>query len=390
MGASYRCLDTPLSSGAALSPSNVIKIRHAWINELYYDHMEYKDKVILVVDDEAVIRDIIADYLELEGCKPDTAENGLQAINMLTQKKYDAMILDLNMPQLDGIGVIEKVVPLYPEMPIIVLSGVGIVDKAVEAIRKGAWDFLSKPFQNFSVLQLMLNRVLERARLLRENRLYREHLEDEVRRKTEEVLELSRSLIQTQKEIILRLGDVVETRSHETGNHVFRVSEYAHLLVKLAGIDDKTANDIKVASPMHDVGKIGISDVILNKPGKLTTQEFGLIKDHTVIGYNIFCKSDLPVLQLAAEIALNHHEKWNGDGYPNGKSGDDIPLSARITTIVDVFDAISHTRVYKESWSMDKTLDYMKSNSGKIFDPELIRIFLNNIELFLHIHEKLP
>lgn len=352
--------------------------------------MECKDKAILVVDDEEAIRDIIADYLEIQGCRPDTASNGLHAIDMLSVKKYDALILDLNMPELDGLGVIEKIVPEFPEMPIIVLSGTGIVDKAVEAIRKGAWDFLSKPFQNFSVLDLTINRALERSRLIMENRLYREHLEDEVRKKTEEVLELSGRIIQTQKEIILRLGDVVETRSHETANHVLRVSEYAHLLVKLAGIGDTLADDIRVASPMHDVGKIGISDLILNKPGQLTPEEFNLIKDHTVIGYNIFSMSTLPVLQLAAEIALNHHEKWDGTGYPNCIAGEKIPLCARITTIVDVFDAISHRRIYKTAWSMEETIDYMKENSGIIFDPEMLRVFMNNIDLFLAIHKKLP
>ena len=352
--------------------------------------MESKGKSILVVDDEMAIRESIADYLEDTGCFPETAANGIEALEKLAVKEYDAMILDLNMPGVDGFGVIEKTFPLYPEMPIIVLSGVGVLDKAVEAIRKGAWDFLGKPIESFSVLSLTLNRALERARLLKENRLYKEHLEEEVRKKTEQVLEMSRSLILTQKEIILRLGDVVETRSHETGNHVLRVSEYAALLGKLAGMSNEEAEDLKVASPMHDVGKIGISDLVLNKPGKLTDDEFKLIQQHTVMGYHIFHKSSLPVLQLAAEIALNHHEMWNGEGYPNGIAGDKIPFSARITTVVDVFDAITHARVYKEAWTMDDSLKFMKENSGIIFDPELLLLFLKNFDAFLDIFNRLP
>lgn len=352
--------------------------------------MEYQDKSILVVDDEIAIRESIADYLEDIGSMPETAANGQEALDKLAVKEYDAVILDLNMPGIDGFGVIENVIPRYPEMPIIVLSGVGVVDKAVEAIRKGAWDFLGKPIQSFSVLSLTLNRALERGRLLKENRLYREHLEDEVRKKTEQVLDMSRSIIATQKEIILRLGDVVETRSHETGNHVLRVSEYAYLLAKLAGISGEFAEDIKLASPMHDVGKIGISDLILNKPGLLTPDEFDLIQQHTVIGYNIFKKSSLPVLQLAADIALCHHEKWNGNGYPNRIAGEKIPVSARITTIVDVFDAVTHSRVYKEAWTMDSSISFMKENSGTIFDPALLGLFLDNIELFVDIYRKLP
>ena len=352
--------------------------------------MESKGKAILVVDDEMAIRESIADYLEDTGCFPETAANGLEALEKLEVKEYDAVILDLNMPGVDGFGVIEKTFPRYPEMPIIVLSGVGVLDKAVEAIRKGAWDFLGKPIESFSVLSLTLNRALERARLLKENRLYKEHLEDEVRKKTEQVLEMSRTLILTQKEIILRLGDVVETRSHETGNHVLRVSEYASLLGTLAGMNREEADDLKVASPMHDVGKIGISDLVLNKPGRLTDDEFIIMQQHTFMGYHIFHKSSLPVLQLAAEIALNHHEKWNGEGYPNRIAGEKIPFSARITSIVDVFDAITHARVYKTAWTMEESFKFMQENSGIMFDPELLALFIKNFEEFLDIYKKLP
>lgn len=350
--------------------------------------MECGDKLILVVDDEKAIRESISDFLEDTGCRPDTAANGREAVEMIRSKKYDAVIVDLNMPEMDGFEVLERVAPENPNMPIIVLSGVGVIDKAVEAIRKGAWDFLSKPISSFSVLQITLNRVFERARLRAENRLYREHLEEEVRRKTAQVIEMSRSLIAAQKEIILKLGDVVETRSHETGNHVQRVSEYTYLLSKLYGMTESEALDIKLASPMHDVGKIGIPDNILNKPGDLTEEEFDIIKTHTSIGYSIFNTSELPVLKLAAEIALYHHEHWDGSGYPNGISGKNIPVSSRITTIVDVFDAVSHSRIYKDAWDIEESSSYIKANSGKMFDPELADLFINNIEQFLEIHHR--
>ena len=348
--------------------------------------MECTGKKILVVDDEKGIRESISDYLEDIGCLPGLAADGSDALNMLETGDYDVLIIDLNMPGMDGFGVIERIVPLHPEMPIIVLSGVNVLDKAIEAIRKGAWDFLSKPIGSFSVLRFTLNRAIERSRLLKDNRLYREHLEEEVIKKTEQVLEMSHSLILAQKEIILRLGDVVETRSHETGNHVLRVSEYSYLLGTLIGLSNEKSNDLRLASPMHDVGKIGITDLILNKPGKLTDEELKLVQNHTVIGYNIFKKSALPVLQLAAEIALCHHERWDGCGYPNGKVGSDIPLCARITSIVDVFDAISHSRVYKDAWSIDKTFDYIKNNSGIFFDPEITEVFIKNFDSFLEIY----
>jgi len=347
--------------------------------------MECSGKKILVVDDERAIRESISDYLEDMGCRPELASDGIEALKMLEENEYDAIIIDLNMPRLDGFGIIERIVPSRPELPVIVLSGVGVIDKAVEAIRKGAWDFLSKPIGRFSILQLTLERALERSRLLAENRAYREHLEDEVVKKTEQVLELSRNIILTQKEIILRLGDVVETRSHETGNHVLRVSEYSYLLGSLYGLTGEQTADLRLASPMHDVGKIGIPDLILNKPGELTQEEFKIMQNHTVLGYNIFKKSKLPVLQLAAEIALNHHERWDGGGYPSGKRGTDIPVCARILTIVDVFDAISHSRVYKDEWSMEKSFEYIKTNSGTMFDPEIAGIFISNFDSFLEI-----
>lgn len=352
--------------------------------------MEYKDKSILVVDDERSIRETVSDYLEDEGCRPEMAADGVEALEKINNGNYDAVIMDLNMPGMTGIEVLDKVVLKFPEMPIIVFSGVGVLDKAMEAIRKGAWDFISKPITSFSILSLTLNRALERARLLRENRIYKEHLEDEVRKKTEQVLEMSRSLITTQKEIILRLGDVVETRSHETAYHVHRVSEYAYLLSLLYGIGEKEAGDIKIASAMHDVGKIGTPDSILNKPGKLTEEEFEIIKKHTVTGYTIFKTSELPVLKLAADIALNHHEQWSGGGYPNAIAGNNIPYAARITALVDVFDAVTHSRVYKSAWSIDDAISLIAEKKGIMFDPELAELFLKNFEKFRHIHDRLP
>ena len=350
--------------------------------------MECAGKSILVIDDEKAIRESISDFLEDYGCMTSVAANGLEAIEILKVVQPDAILADLNMPGMDGFELIDHVAGKYPETPIIVLSGVGIIDKAVEAIRRGAWDFLPKPLTSFSVLQITLDRVFERANLLKENRIYREHLEEEVRKKTEQVLEISRAVITTQKEIILKLGDVVETRSHETAHHVQRVSEYAELLSRLAGVPEEDSLRIRLASPMHDVGKIGISDQILNKKGSLTEEEFMIMKNHTTIGYSIFEASPLPVLKLAAEIALYHHEKWSGEGYPHGISGEKIPLSARITSLVDVFDAITHARVYKEAWNMDISLEYIKNSSGSLFDPFLTELFLKHIEQFFEIYHQ--
>lgn len=334
-------------------------------------------RTILVTDDEPSIRESIADYLEDNGYASRQAYDGTSAIAELEKEKPDAVLVDLNMPGIDGYEVVKFAASRYPELPIIVLSGVGVIDRAVESIRLGAWDYIAKPLQRMEVLGMSLDRAFERSRLLLENRRYREHLEEEVVKKTKEVLQLSEEMIRTQKEIILTLGDVVETRSHETAHHVDRVAEFAWLLARRCGMDELEASDLRIAAPMHDVGKIGIPDTILNKPGALTPDEIRVMKSHTTIGHSIFSQSRLPVLTLAAQIALNHHERWDGRGYPNGISGRVIPLHARITSIVDVFDAVSHERVYKKAWDLDTSFDYIADEAGKLFDPEIARIFID-------------
>lgn len=338
---------------------------------------ECRDKTILIIDDEPSIRESIGDYLEDIGCCTLQAEDGSSAIDQLEKVAPDAIIVDLNMPGVDGYEVVKFARERYPEMPIIVLSGIGIIDRAVESIRVGAWDYIPKPLVRMEVLGMSLERAFERRRLLCENRRYREHLEEEVQKKTFQVLSLSEEMIRTQKEIILTIGDVVETRSHETAHHVDRVAEFAWLLARRAGMDEDAASDLRLASPMHDVGKIGIPDTILNKPGALTPDEISLMRNHTIIGHSIFKKSRLPVLTLAADIALSHHERWDGKGYPSGIAGEAIPLEARITSIADVFDAVSHERVYKKAWDFDLSLKYIADNGGSLFDPALAKIFVD-------------
>lgn len=350
--------------------------------------MEFDGKCILIVDDESVIRHTIADYLEDEGCNSLQASNGVQGLNMMREHHPDAVIVDLNMPVMDGYAFIQHINAEFPETPVIALSGVGVLDKAVDSMRKGAWDFLPKPLVSMRVLIFALDRAFERAQLLRENRLYKEHLEQEVERKTSQILSLNREIILTQQEIILRLGDLVETRSHETGNHVLRVSEYAYLLCRLAGVAEETAAAIKLAAPMHDIGKIGIPDHILNKPGALTPDERATIEGHAEIGYNIFKESNLPVLQLAAKIALHHHERWDGGGYPCRLQGEAIPFSARVICLADVFDAISHRRAYKEAWPLEKSLAHIRAGAGSQFDPSLTEVFCQNQDSFIAIHNR--
>jgi len=203
-------------------------------------------------------------------------------------------------------------------------------------------------------------------------------------------LRLAREIINTQKEVILTLGEVVETRSQETANHVARVAEVCYLLAKKYGMDEQTAELLRLASPMHDVGKIGVPEAILHKPGKLTPDEFDIIKKHAQTGYEILCKSNRSIMKAAAVVALQHHERWDGKGYPQGLKGKEIHVFGRLAAIADVFDALSHKRCYKEAWPLEKIIDTFKKEAGFQFDPELVDMFLMSINEFLGINRRFP
>ena len=200
---------------------------------------------------------------------------------------------------------------------------------------------------------------------------------------------LNNEIENTQKEILFTLGEVVETRSNETGNHVKRMAEYCYLLGIKYGLDSAETEILKQAAPMHDIGKVGINDAILNKPGPLTEKEFEIMKRHTIIGYEIFKNSERRILKAAAIIALQHHEHYDGKGYPFGLSGEGIHIFGRITCLADVFDALGSNRVYKKAWDQNDILDYIKANRGTIFDPVLVDIFFNNIDEILKIQQSL-
>jgi response regulator RpfG family c-di-GMP phosphodiesterase len=191
----------------------------------------------------------------------------------------------------------------------------------------------------------------------------------------------------TQREVIFTLCEVIDRRSKETGYHVKRVSEHSYLLALKYGLGEEKAELLKLASPMHDVGKIWIPNVILDKPGKLSAQEFELIKTHTTLGYNMLKTSQQEILKTAAVIALQHHEWWNGRGYPQELRGDQIDIFARITAVADVFDALSYNRVYREAWDMDQILTLFRAEQGTHFDPDIVDVLLENIEDFLSVKD---
>jgi len=203
-----------------------------------------------------------------------------------------------------------------------------------------------------------------------------------------EIIELNDAIEETQREVIYAMGEIGETRSKETGNHVKRVAMYSKELALLYGLSQKEADKLQMASPMHDIGKVGIADAILNAPRKLTKEEFEIMKTHATLGYEMLKCSNKPILQAAAIVAYEHHEKFDGSGYPRGTSGENIHIYGRITAVADVFDALGSERVYKKAWELEKILKLFKEESGKHFDPKLVTLFLNNLDKFLLIRDK--
>lgn len=202
-----------------------------------------------------------------------------------------------------------------------------------------------------------------------------------------EVMELNDAIEETQREVIYAMGEIGETRSKETGNHVKRVALYSKELALLCGLSHKEADLLQMASPMHDIGKVGIPDAILNAPRKLDQEEWAIMQTHAQLGYDMLKSSNKPILKAAAIVAHEHHEKWDGSGYPRGVVGEDIHIYGRITAVADVFDALASERVYKKAWELDDILELFKNESGKHFEPKLVELFLENLDIFLKIRD---
>jgi putative two-component system response regulator len=344
---------------------------------------------ILVIDDEEINIDIIKIVLHSdESLTIDSALNGVEAIELAIKHNYDSFLLDLIMPGLSGVDVLKKLrsIDKYKATPILMITS--DVERKHEVLEHGATDFIPKPF-DIKELKLRLSNYLDynrTMRIVRENNLF---LQDEISHKIEELENALQVARESQYEIAYRLAKASEFRDIETGMHLQRMSRYSALLAKLLGFSKEEQDIVLRASPLHDVGKIGIRDAILLKPGRYTAEEFENMKQHTIIGGNILSGNDsFPILKYGKIIALEHHEKVDGTGYPLGKKGDEIHPYARIVSIADVFDALSSKRVYKKSFSVEETLEIMEKDSGKHFDEQYLSVFIKNLDLFLEIKEE--
>lgn len=338
---------------------------------------------ILIVDDNAANVALLEAILEEEEYENiSSTTDPRQVIALQQQHSFDLILLDIRMPWLSGIEVLAL---LKDEMrddylPVIVLTAQTDAETRQQALEAGAKDFITKPFETWEVL-LRIQNMLE-TRLYYTRQVVRgDILEHEVKVRTEEIWH-------TQLEIVQRLGVAGEFRDNETGAHVTRMSQVCRILAQQHGLGDDYAELLLYASSMHDVGKIGICDAVLLKPGPLDHDEWQAMKCHPQIGAQIIGNHSSQLMTLARETALNHHEKWDGSGYPDGKSGEDIPMGARIAAISDVFDALTSQRPYKQAWPVEKAVALIQEESGRHFDPALVEVFLANLNAILAVKER--
>jgi len=344
--------------------------------------MNNKNQKILVVDDVSENIDILMETLKSD-YKVIAALNGEKALRLINSKNLpDLILLDIMMPEMNGYELCTrlKLDEKTRNIPVIFLSALSEEKDEAKGLQLGAVDYITKPFSPALVKARIRNHL--------ELKRHRDHLEELVEARTFQLREANEKIKRASLDTIYRLSRAAEYKDQDTGFHIKRMSHYAALLASKLALDDPTVESLIYAVPMHDVGKIGIPDRILLKPGKLDDNEFEIMKQHTLIGARILENSHEGYIRLAEIIALTHHEKWDGSGYPNELKGPDIPLVGCITAIADVFDALMSKRPYKEPFPLDKSLHIIREGRGSHFHPEVVDVFFEVEKDILSIKEK--
>lgn len=351
---------------------------------------------ILVIDDGMINRRFVGAILQEEGYHPIYAENGSDGLIMVLKEQPDLILLDIMMPGMSGFEVCKKLKASQDtqDIPVIFLSTKSDSEDVVTGFEMGAADYIVKPFQAGELLARVKTQVklktlqhdLERAVEIRTMEL--QATNEELFETHNDLTFVHTKLQEVYLEMIRRLARAADFRDNETGMHIFRMSNYSAILGKAAGLNEQECRSLLHASTMHDVGKIGIPDAILLKPGKLTSDEFQTMKEHCEIGKKLLSDINSNVVNMAASIAVSHHEKWNGRGYPYGLKGEEIPLEGRIAGIVDVFDALVSERPYKKPWSVEDAVALLIEEKGEHFDARLVDLFVDNLPEVLAVREK--
>ncbi|MFD0672200.1 HD-GYP domain-containing protein [Cohnella sp. GCM10027633] len=338
------------------------------------DRLSTTDACILIVDDQEYNISLLARILQRAGfARVHSTMDPLQVDALLAEHDPDIVLLDMHMPGMDGLEVLKKIrehAGADNYLPVLMLTADTTSDARQRGLQAGANDFLTKPYDRTEVV-LRMNNLLKTRFLHLQLQQHNNTLEEKVRIRTAE-------LEQSKHEILRLLGRASEYRDDMTGQHTLRVGELAGVIAERLGLSSHQVQRIRLAAPLHDIGKIGVPDDILLKPGRFEPEEFERMKTHTTIGADMLADSSFDVLMLAGIIARSHHEKWDGTGYPHGLRGDEIPLEARIVALADFYDALTHERPYKRAWTQEETLDEIRRQRGAHFDPRVVDALLES------------
>lgn len=350
---------------------------------------------VLVVDDDEQVRRMLLRILGEGGYEGTAAANGAEARDRLECRQFDAVLIDARMPGESGLDLLRHVRSAHADTAAIMVTASEDQELIEASFTAGAYGYVVKPFRSRDLL-INVSSALHRRSLDISNRSHIRDLEATVEERTRMLHQaLAKApdpdaFLVPVDEVIQELSRAVTVRDEETGAHILRMSHYAALLAERAGLTDGHPQRIHLASALHDVGKIGIPDAVLQKPGPLTTDERAVMQRHTVIGHELLSSSESPLLRLGATIALTHHERWDGLGYPNGVAGTDIPAEGRIAAIADVFDALTSDRVYRKAFPVETAIEMMARGRGTQFDPDLLDLFLSLIPEILVLRSQHP
>ncbi len=336
--------------------------------------MEGPKASILVVDDEDFVREIICRKLGGSGFECDSAPSAEDALSKIAQNDYDCVLSDIHMPGMSGVELLRQIKLQNQDLAVILITGAPDIDAALKAMRLGAYDHLSKPL-NLAALEMTVDRALEKKRLVEENREYQHNLESMVKERTKQLSAANEDLHRLFTGSIKALAQALEAKDEYTQGHSARVAEESVNIARYLSLSDTEVRRMWLAGYLHDIGKIGIKEAILNKPGKLDEEEWDLIQQHPVVAGRIL--GPIPELSDVIDIIVHHHERYDGTGYPDGLEGNSIPLGARILAVADTYDALTSRRPYRDPLALEEAHRILGEAAGTYLDPVIARAFLN-------------